>query len=209
VLFIGNSYTFTHDMPSTLASLGSDASPRVCFDTEAVVHPAFGLRDHRRTGEGAARIAASRWDYVVLQDSSLAPVDFAWDSLDQFRLFARDVRASGARPLLFMTWARAGRPETNAQIEQHFRRAAVYAHAEVAPIGTAWARMRAAHPEVTLYQSDGSHPTIAGTFLGACVLFASMTGRSPEGTHTDVWLWPSSQSMLEHEAWSAMQSPAH
>jgi hypothetical protein len=193
-------------MPSMLASLGSDAPSRVCFDTEAVVHPGVGLRDHRRTGEASARIAARRWDYVVLQDSSMAPVDFAFDSLDQFRLFAREVLASGARPLLFMTWARAGRPEMTAQIEQHFQHARIYAHADVAPIGTAWARVRAAHPDVTLYQSDGSHPTVAGTFLGACVLFASMTGRSPEGTHTDAWLWPATQSMLEHEAWSATQN---
>jgi len=32
-----------------------------------------------------------------------------------------------------------------------------------------------------LYKNDGSHPTLHGTYLAACVLYATMTGKSPVG----------------------------
>ena len=38
-----------------------------------------------------------------------------------------------------------------------------------------------AHPEINLYHSDGSHPSLAGTYLAACVLFATLYDHSPVG----------------------------
>jgi hypothetical protein len=37
------------------------------------------------------------------------------------------------------------------------------------------------HPGLTLYQSDGSHPTRSGTYLAACVFYTALFGESPEG----------------------------
>jgi hypothetical protein len=35
------------------------------------------------------------------------------------------------------------------------------------------------HPD--LYDTDGSHPSLAGSYLAACVLFATLFGESPVG----------------------------
>ena len=42
-------------------------------------------------------------------------------------------------------------------------------------------RARRELPGVSLWASDGVHPTPAGTYLTACVLYATLTGRSPVG----------------------------
>ena len=52
---------------------------------------------------------------------------------------------------------------------------------DVAPVGAAWAAARVEHPEIDLWQPDGSHPSAAGTYLAACVLYATIFGASPEG----------------------------
>ena len=39
-----------------------------------------------------------------------------------------------------------------------------------------------------LYNTDGSHPSVSGSYLAACVLFATMTGDSPVGSNDTVSL---------------------
>jgi hypothetical protein len=58
----------------------------------------------------------------------------------------------------------------------------------VAPVGYTWLHVHMDHPEVNLWQDDGSHPTAAGTYLAACVFYASIFRRSPDGLsyHGDV-----------------------
>ena len=51
----------------------------------------------------------------------------------------------------------------------------------MAPVGLAWQQVRREHPEIGLWDPDGSHPSRAGTYLAACVLYATLFGESPEG----------------------------
>jgi hypothetical protein len=41
--------------------------------------------------------------------------------------------------------------------------------------------VRQDHPDIDLWQTDGSHPTQAGTYLAACVFYASVFRQSPAG----------------------------
>ena len=50
-----------------------------------------------------------------------------------------------------------------------------------APVGRVWEKVLREHPEINLYQPDGSHPSPAGAYLAACVLYATVYGESPAG----------------------------
>ncbi len=51
----------------------------------------------------------------------------------------------------------------------------------VVPAGRAWAATLRIDPSTGLWQADGSHPSLAGTYLVACVLYARLFGTSPVG----------------------------
>ena len=51
----------------------------------------------------------------------------------------------------------------------------------VAPVGRAWAASLKANPDISLYDDDGSHPNVYGTYLTACVFYATLTGLTPVG----------------------------
>ena len=51
-----------------------------------------------------------------------------------------------------------------------------------------------------LYTSDGSHPSPSGSYLAACVLFATMTGESPVGSNDTISLSPSLKLELQQAA---------
>ena len=49
------------------------------------------------------------------------------------------------------------------------------------PVGVAWERFLRTHDRPTLYDRDGSHPTLAGSYLAACVFLAVLFHESPVG----------------------------
>lgn len=117
--------------------------------------------------------------------------------------------ATGAQTMFVMTWGRREGDDTNPDIYPDFQTMQValgngylaYVEAAsadgtpayVAPAGLAFARvyddvlgdggdpLAPDSPFWTLYVDDGSHPSARGTYLAACVVYASVTGRSPEG----------------------------
>jgi hypothetical protein len=54
-------------------------------------------------------------------------------------------------------------------------------HAELAPVGVAWKTALAADKNLVLHRSDKSHPNPTGTYLAACVFYATLLGKSPVG----------------------------
>ncbi|MBK9629341.1 MAG: hypothetical protein IPO56_17065 [Flavobacteriales bacterium] len=46
--------------------------------------------------------------------------------------------------------------------------------AYTAPVGVAWKQVRDTHPLINLYAADGSHPSVEGTYLAACVFYCTI-----------------------------------
>ena len=53
-------------------------------------------------------------------------------------------------------------------------------NALVIPVGIAFENAYKQYPEIQLHKSfDGSHPSLLGTYLAACVVFSSITHETP------------------------------
>ena len=68
------------------------------------------------------------------------------------------------------------------------------------PAGEAWQRTLAAAPSIALWADDGSHPTPAGTYLTACVLYQVLIGASPVGLHETAGLDAATAEALQQIA---------
>jgi PKD repeat protein len=51
----------------------------------------------------------------------------------------------------------------------------------IAPVGVAWKNMRDSFPSVNLYAGDGSHPSLHGSYLAACVFYSTLYQKSTIG----------------------------
>jgi hypothetical protein len=49
-----------------------------------------------------------------------------------------------------------------------------------APVGMAWRAVRGSHPDITLYNADGSHPSLEGSYLAAATIFCTLFRRTAE-----------------------------
>jgi hypothetical protein len=150
------------------------------------------LAQHAASSDSLGKIASQDWTYVVLQEQSEIPATSAGRAeMDPaVRALAARAQAVGAVPLLFMTWAHAdglpasGLPTYEAmqeQIDAGYLGIADELKVPVAPVGFTWYMVRHDHPDIELWSDDGSHPSVAGTYLAACVFYASIFRQSPEG----------------------------
>src|SRR5215472_9571731 len=106
ILFIGNSYTSRNNLPRLLVDLAAQGDQPRAVHTESIVAGGASLRRHWNAGKARQVIERRSWRYVVLQEQSTLPVKNAQRYHENVRLFAAEIAAHGARPVLYMTWAR-------------------------------------------------------------------------------------------------------
>jgi len=191
ILFIGNSYIFVNDLPTMFAALAKAGGHKV--ETGIAAKGGWTLSAHAGSAETLNKLKSAKWDFVILQEQSQIP------SIEQYRAgsmypaarsLVRQIKAIGATPIFFLTWAhRDGWPEKGLndyesmqfQINQGYLVIAQELGVPVAPVGYAWLTARRHNPQLELWQRDGSHPNEQGTYLAACVFYASLYRESPEG----------------------------
>jgi len=109
-------------------------------------------------------------------------------------------RRHGARTILFMSWAYKDRPQMTAQLAEQYTLAGKDNGALVVPAGLAFANAVAKRPELELYQSDKRHPSLAGTYLAAATVYATVYGKSPVGSAYTAGLEPGTAAFLQSVA---------
>jgi hypothetical protein len=196
ILFIGNSYTASHDLPGIfrriVASTGRGA-PHVASHAPGGRPLAAQAKDPACT----RLIAAGGWDVVVLQGQSqeAAFAEVSPEIRAEFLVGGRDLArlvrdaSPAARIVLFQTWARhpgfwrqsAGVPAVGRDAADMLARTrkwySVLAEAErceVAPVGEAWLACGTEADPVPLHSADHSHPQYAGSYLAAVVLYGTI-----------------------------------
>ena len=175
ILFIGNSYTYyNNSLHNHYRQMLREAYPDKSHHVRINTISGGKLREHHNGLE--YMLASDDWDVVVLQGHSLGPIE----DFDSFRAaaiqHAEKIRADGARPVMFMTWARTHKPEMTAVLREAYESVAAEIDAEVSPVGVAFETVTRQRPDIALRTSDRSHPTLAGTYLAASVFFLRLHG---------------------------------
>jgi hypothetical protein len=206
VLFIGNSFTARNDVPGLIGQLA--AARGHGFDHRLISQGGASLRMHWNKGIAPAAIRQGGWDFVVLQEQSTLPVKNAARMHENVRLFAPVIRDTGARMVLYLTWARRHAPEAQAAITEAYSSIARETSAALAPVGVAWEHFLREHDRPLLHDKDNSHPSLAGSYLAACVLFGVLFEESPAGVSGEVkGLEEQEVRLLREAAAAAVRGP--
>ncbi|WP_180736094.1 hypothetical protein [Paraburkholderia sp. PGU19] len=161
-------------MPRMLVSLLEASIPDMRVKADVLAFGGASLAAHWNRGEVQKLLAAEKWNAVVLQDQSTRPLRALKSMQEHVRRFVDEIQTSGAKPYLYMTWARKNDPASQANIVTAFQGLAKATGARVIPVGLAWAQFRRLRPEIDLYEPDGSHPSVIGSYLAACTHFFSL-----------------------------------
>src|SRR5262245_14577083 len=127
---------------------------------------------------------------------------------ENVRLFDKAIKAAGAKTVLYLPWARRNAPASQQAITDAYTGIGRELGAAVVPVGVAWQRFLLEHDQPVLYERDGSHPTLAGSYLAACVFLAVLFGEDPVGVSFDVpGLTRKDVTLLQKAARQAWKAP--
>ncbi len=183
VLFIGNSHTERFGgMDWLVGNLVAAEDPPRAFDGERETASGVTLEYHYKNG-AIERIREGDWDVVVLQEYLPGiPTQSDEPFLEYARLLDAEIRASGARTVLYMTWPQARYDWADLQdFIDAYRAVSAEIDAPVAPVGVAMELARAERPDIALIDADEVHATWEGAYLAAATIYATLFQRSPEG----------------------------
>jgi len=189
ILFLGNSFTYYHDLPGMVASLASAAGKSA---STTMIAPGGQTLNGHVTGGSLNTIRGGDWDAVVIQDQSQRP-SFGWDYVYQGILPDADaivdaIRETNpcTRPVYYLTWGKRDGDSQNCHVHEVFcsfdgiqnqlteaytTMAYATQPASVAPVGEAW---RIYGDRNSLFDGDGSHQSQSGTYMAACVMLMTI-----------------------------------
>ena len=181
VLFIGNSHTYLHYMPQMLVGLVKDEDRGFELEVDQSIGEGASLEWHWNNEPSRQMMRSQRWDFIVLQDRSGGPLEDA-DAFQKYaRLLDAEIKKLNAETIFYLTWARRDHPASQARLTEAYSRMAHELDAMLAPVGIAWQSAKRVNPGLVLYHKDGRHASPAGSYLTACVFYAVLTGKNPEG----------------------------
>ena len=190
VLFIGNSYVYVNDLPNTFRQLAQSLGDEVTVASSAP--GGYTLLQHASYAPTQTAITAQQWDFVVMQEQSqlgALPIESTSTEYGALQLLA-DIEANWecTYPVFYMTWGRQNGDDLNCDafpfmctydgMQEGLRSTYLYLatmnDAYVSPVGVAWKQVRDTQPQINLYDPDGSHPSVEGTYLAACVFYCTL-----------------------------------
>jgi hypothetical protein len=147
------------------------------------------------------------FDLAIMMDCSQCPIHPQLKSVfvEYSKRHADTVRKHGAKPVFFMSWAYADKPEMTAQLAEAYTRAGNDNDAFVIPAGLAFARALAQRPQLNLYAPDKRHPSLAGTYLAAATIYGSLMKKSPAGLKYTAGLDEDTAKFLQGVAWETVE----
>ncbi len=197
VLFLGNSYTAVNNLPLLVNNMATSTGDVLIYDSNTP--GGYRFMDHASNPTSLAKINSNTWDYVALQaqsqETSLGQAQMEAEVFPFAESLSNAIRANNecSQPLFYMTWGRkngdaancAVRPwvctyeEMDDVIKATYIFMAETNEAELAPAGAVWRYIRENHPSIELYSSDGSHPSLAGSYAVACAFYTVIYKKDP------------------------------
>lgn len=212
VLFVGNSFTYyNNSLHKHYRQLIWASGIHTAETSRARIMTISNGRLPEHAGGLENILSTEDWDVVVMQGHSLGPIsaETAGPFQEAARKYAAIAREQGTRPVFFMTWAYADKPEMTAQLDKAYTDIGRELGAEVVPVGLAFATVTAERPDILLRIDDARHPSLAGTYLAACTFFAALYNQSPEGLEYDAGLGEEIATYLQRVAWKTVQDYAN
>lgn len=185
VLLVGNSLTYTNNLPALLRAVG--ASQGTPIATESYAAPGGTLIERWNEGHVAEALRNRTFDAVVLQEKGghLAACMASLQeqrkapcaaSLRAYTEIAKLAASKGAKVFVFATWGPDERWQ--GKLDRSARLIAEKASANVFGAAAALEALHKAQPEIDLYP-DGTHPSTQASLMLALVLYRDITGTPP------------------------------
>lgn len=201
-LLIGNSHTYYNGgvafhLQEFLTTASLEYSPNV----DQIAKGGYAMEHHYEDSETVTKVNSTDWDIMVLQENTYFAVNEKDKALSGTRSVRSLVQNKNTRVYLFMTWAYRDEPEHFRTLKDFYEELASYSGAKVIPVGLAFQEiLNDDAMEISLYDPDGVHTTLEGTYLTAAMFAMAIYDIDPTESDYTAFLDEATADYLKQKA---------
>jgi len=208
VLFIGNSHThFNQGIDFYLRGFLKNTSLPYDPLIERSAFDGFELDDHLENATTLSKLASKEWDIVVLQENTFKAANDKLGAKVGMERFKFTIKTDKTKLYLFLTWGYKDEPAMLANITETYEETGALLKAEVVPVGIAFKSLKDSQGDtIELYNLDGIHPSIEGSFLAASMFYYAIYKEDPTQNNYVASLDESTALLLKQTAKTVIDS---
>ncbi len=172
ILFVGNSLTYTNDLPGLVARIGKEKG--VMIKTEMLAYPNYALEDHWNDGELQSLLATKKFDFVVVQQGPSSQAEGRGMLLDYGAKIKALCERHKTRLAFFMVWPAISNFQNFDGVIKNYTEAAVTTNSLLCPVGQAWKKYFLETNDYSYYGPDRFHPSQKGSEAAALIIYETL-----------------------------------
>lgn len=172
ILFIGNSLTYSNDLPALIVKEGLKRD--IVVKTEMIAYPNYALEDHWNDGQIQGRIKKGGFDYVVVQQGPSSQSDGRQMLLSYGIKIDEICEQANAKLVFYMVWPAKVNLYTFEGVIANYRNAAEQTESILCPVGEVWKNHFESTGDYSYYSADEFHPSLKGSQVAAQIIADSL-----------------------------------
>jgi hypothetical protein len=169
VLFIGNSLTYTNDLPKKVQKLAK--ADKIKLSVNSIAKPDYALIDHWQDGDIQKLISSNKYSIVIVQQGPSSQEEGRKYLLDYGTMINEICAAHNCKLAYYMVWPALPNYNTFDGVIKSYTLAAEATDALLFPVGLLWKAELEKNKNAQLYGSDLFHPSEKGTMLAAEIIW--------------------------------------
>jgi len=168
ILFIGNSLTYTNNLPKMVKNLARKKGIAVKLKT--IAFPDYALIDHWKDGIAQKEIRENNYDFVIIQQGPSSQPEGREMLIEYGKNFSDLCKENDTKLCYFMVWPSLTYYHTFGGVINNYNEAAKLNGAILLPVGKIWKSNFDATNNFDYYASDGFHPSKKGSKIAAEII---------------------------------------
>lgn len=172
ILFIGNSLSYTNNLPKLVEKTAELEG--ILVNTKMIAKPNYAIIDHWNDGDIKKLISTKTFDFVIVQQGPSSQKEGRQMLIEDGKKYSQLCKENGSRLCYFMVWPSLTYFHTFDDVIKNHQHAAKINDAILLPVGKVWKDFIDKTNNYEYYSSDGFHPSKKGSLVAAQVIVDSL-----------------------------------
>ncbi|WP_298556744.1 SGNH/GDSL hydrolase family protein [uncultured Algibacter sp.] len=172
ILFIGNSLTYTNDLPELVKTKAKYSGYNI--QIEVIAYPNYAISDHWKDGKVQKLISSKKFSIVIIQQGPSSQTKGKNTLIDYGKKYSEICNKNNTLLAYFMVWPSLNYYDTFDGVIENYKLAAETNDAILCPVGEVWKNYFNTSKKFDYYGTDNFHPSKKGSNIAAEVILKSI-----------------------------------
>lgn len=168
VLFIGNSLTYTNNLPKLVTKTAK--AKGISIITKMMAMPDYAISDHWNDGQVQKEISENHYDFVIIQQGPSSQTVGREILIEYGGKYSVLCKNNHAKLCYFMVWPSLANYDTFDGVIKNYGEASQFNDAILFPVGKVWKAHFDSTGNFDYYATDGFHPSKKGSIIAAEII---------------------------------------